>query len=192
VRLFVAAEIGARLASQAEDLIDALRKRVAEQAPRTRVTWLTVARLHITITFIGNLDRGRVEAVVSALEPPLHVPPLDLSLAGAGVFPQHGPPRAVWAGIGLGRESLMAAEREVVSRLAGIGIGGEDRPYRPHLTLARVREAAGLRSTRLFDGLEQNSLGTTRIDAITLFESRLSPTGPTYVPMLRTSLAGPT
>ena len=62
------------------------------------------------------------------------------------------------------------------------------RPYSPHLTLARVREAAGLRSASLLDGLEDRSLGTTRIDAITLFQSRLSPKGPTYVPLLRTSL----
>jgi 2'-5' RNA ligase len=55
-----------------------------------------------------------------------------------------------------------------------------------------VRAAPGLRAARLLEGLEKRSLGTTRIDAITLFESRLSPTGPTYVPMLRTSLGGPT
>jgi 2'-5' RNA ligase len=55
-----------------------------------------------------------------------------------------------------------------------------------------VRTATGLRADRLLEGLERSSLGTTRIAAITLFESRLSPTGPTYVPMLRTSLGGPT
>jgi 2'-5' RNA ligase len=94
----------------------------------------------------------------------------------------------VWTGIEQGREGLIAVEREVSSRLTTFAIPPEGRPYSPHLTLARVREAAGLRSASLLEGLEDRSLGTTRIDTITLFQSRLSPKGPTYVPLLRTWL----
>jgi 2'-5' RNA ligase len=64
----------------------------------------------------------------------------------------------------------------------------EQRPYNPHLTLARVREAAGLRAAALFDGLRDSVIGTTPIDAITLFDSRLSSKGPTYAPLLRVPL----
>ena len=91
-------------------------------------------------------------------------------------------------GVAHGRDELKAIERIVSSRLLALGIAEEDRPYSPHLTLARVRDAAGLRTIRLLDGLTDRSVGTTRIDAITLFQSRLSPKGPTYVPLLRTSL----
>jgi 2'-5' RNA ligase len=192
VRLFVAAEIGERLAGRAEALIVEIKKRVAEMAPRAGVTWLTAPRLHITITFIGEADDARAETVLRALAPPVSVPAFDLDLTGVGVFPTHGPPRAVWVGVQGGRDVLVAVEREVVSRLAPLGIPSEERPYSPHLTLARVRAAPGLRAASLLEGLEKRSLGTTRIAAITLFESRLSPTGPTYVPLLRTSLGGPT
>jgi 2'-5' RNA ligase len=192
VRLFVAAEIGEHLATRAEALIVEIKRRVAEVAPRARVTWLTAPRLHITIRFIGDADHARAETIVRELEPPLRLAPFDLGLAGVGVFPGHGPPRAVWAGVERGLDAMVAVEREVASRVASIGIPGETRSYRPHLTLARVREAAGLRSARLLEGLERELLGTTRIDAITLFESRLSPAGPTYVPILRTSLGRPT
>jgi len=188
VRLFVAAEIGERLAGRAEELIRELEKRTAETAPRARLTWLAANRLHITIRFIGEVDDVRAAAIVAALEPPLDVEPFDLTLAGMGVFPKSGPPRVVWTGIERGRDDLVAVERELGSRLTTIGIPPEGRPYSPHLTLARVREAAGLRSAGLLDGLEDRSLGTTRIDAITLFQSRLSSKGPIYVPLLRTSL----
>jgi len=51
-----------------------------------------------------------------------------------------------------------------------------------------VRDRAGLKSTRLLDGLTDRRIGTTQIDAITLFHSKLSPKGPTYTPLLRTPL----
>jgi 2'-5' RNA ligase len=87
-----------------------------------------------------------------------------------------------------GLEPLRQVEHEVSARLEGVGVPREDRDYSPHLTLARVRDGAGLRSAPLFEGLERVSLGTTRVEAITLYESRLSPKGPAYVPLHRTSL----
>jgi len=76
----------------------------------------------------------------------------------------------------------------VSERLARAGIGAEERPYNPHLTLARVREAGGLRSVALLEGVGETTLGGTAVEAITLFESRLSPKGPTYVALQRTSV----
>ena len=192
MRLFVAAEIGERLAGRALELLRELEKRTAAAAPRARLTWLTANRLHITIRFIGEVDDVRAAAIVAALQVPLDVQPFDLTLAGTGAFPKSGPPRVVWTGIEQGRDDLIAVEREVSSRLTAFAIPREGRPYSPHLTLARVREAAGLRSASLLEGLQDRSLGTTRIDAITLFQSRLSPKGPTYVPLVRTSLGRPT
>ena len=188
MRLFVAAEIGERLAGRAADLIRELEKRAADTAPRARLTWLVADRLHITVKFIGDVDDVRAAAIVAVLQPPLDVESFDLTVAGMGAFPKSGPPRVLWIGIEPGRDDLIAAEREISARLTTVGIPPERRPYSPHLTLARVHEAAGLRSASLLDGLEDRSLGTTRIDAITLFQSRLSPKGPTYVPLLRTSL----
>jgi 2'-5' RNA ligase len=51
-----------------------------------------------------------------------------------------------------------------------------------------VRDPAGLQSARLLDGLTDRRIGTTRIETITLFQSKLSPKGPTYTPLLRTPL----
>ncbi len=188
MRLFLAAEIGERLAGRAADLVRELKKRTADAAPRARLTWLTADRLHITLRFIGEVDDDRAAAIVAALQPPLDVEAFDLTLAGMGAFPKNGPLRVLWVGIGQGADDLITAEREISSRLTTLAVPPEGRPYSPHLTLARVREATGLRSASLFEGFEDQPLGTTRIDAITLFQSRLSPKGSTYVPLLRTAL----
>src|SRR5207344_3659032 len=99
----------------------------------------------------------------AALEQPLAIAPFDLTLAGTGAFPESGAPRVLWMGVEQGKDGLMAVEREVSARLSGLGIPREERPFNPHLTLARVREAAGLRAMRLFEGLEHCRTGTTHL-----------------------------
>ena len=190
MRLFVAAALDPAVTAAAAALSDELRGRAARLSPAARITWIPEERLHVTVRFIGHADEARAEAIAGVLRAPFTVPPLDLTIAGAGVFPRAGTPQVLWAGITAGVQGLQRIEAEVSARLAAVGIPPEARPYAPHLTLARVREAAGLRATTLLDGLVSRPVGTARISAITLFESRLSPRGPTYVALQQTQLAG--
>jgi 2'-5' RNA ligase len=185
VRLFVAAEIGDELAGRVATLSSELQRRAADLAPGAKVTWIPADRMHLTIRFIGEVDDDRVAAVREALAPPLAVAPFELTLVGAGSFPRSGTPRVLWVGIDRGREQLQDIEHDVTRRLEGVGIAPEERPYSPHLTLARVREPAGLRSAALLEGLTDRAPGGVRVDAITLFQSKLSPKGPAYTPLLR-------
>ena len=190
MRLFVAVEIAPAVAAAAAALIERLRERAKRLAPRSRITWVPADRLHVTVRFIGNVDADRADAVGQVLAPPLGQAPFDLTLAGVGSFPPKGPPRVLSSGVTDGREPLVAIEERVSERLARVGIAAEPRPYTPHLTLARVREAGGLRPAALLEATGEATLGTTTVEAITLFESRLSPKGPAYVALQRTSLAG--
>jgi 2'-5' RNA ligase len=144
----------------------------------------------VTVRFIGHVDEARATAIMSALRSPIDVPPFDLTVQGVGTFPENRPPRVVWAGLGDEVDALPRIEEEVSARVQRCGVGREDRPYRPHLTIARVKESGGLRARPLLKGLEDLALGVSRVEAITLFESRLSPKGPTYVPLQRTALHG--
>ena len=188
MRLFVAVEIDPALARELARVADDLRRRIEARAPRARLTWVTPDRLHFTVRFIGEVAEDRVPSIAAALAAPLPVAPFDLTMAGLGAFPPKGPPRALWAGITGGTAEMSGLEREVSGRLASCGIDADAREYSPHLTLARVREAAGLRAREALDGAPPGPFGSTRVDAITLFESRLSPKGPTYVPLQRTPL----
>ena len=185
MRLFAAVEIGHTLSARAAGIGRELQRRAAASAPHAKITWVPADRLHLTVRFIGELQDARAAAVCEALKAPLGLPPFHLTLEGAGAFPKGGSPRVLWVGVTDGREGLLAAEREVSARLKSLGIPEESRPYNPHLTLARVREPAGLRTAGLLDGLTEQCVGTVRIDAITLFQSKLSPKGPAYTPLLR-------
>jgi 2'-5' RNA ligase len=153
--------------------------------------------MHLTIRFIGEVDAAAAARIQAALAPPLPVAPFDVTVGEAGAFPPKGPPRVLWVGIGAGQEGLLAVEGHVSARLEGCGVPRESRPFSPHLTLARVRDAGGLRARDLFtdqrDPRRPDAPGSptnSRVDAITLFQSRLSPNGPAYVPLQHTPLRG--
>jgi len=189
MRLFVAIEPPPPMTTAAHALSEELRARISLLAPGARVTWVPPERMHVTVRFLGDLPQDQAAGVATVLVPPLTVPAFDVSVGAAGAFPAHGAPRTLWVGLTGADDRLRDLEQEVSARLAAVGIPRERRPFRAHLTVARVREPAGLRAT-VVDGVVAPSHPPGRIDAITLFESRLSPRGPTYTALQRTSLQG--
>ena len=192
MRIFVAVECGEEIAGNAAAAIARLRAHVAERAPAARLTWAAPERLHLTVRFIGEVAPATAETIAAALAPPLPLPAFTFTVGGLGTFPPRGAPRVLWAGLRSGPDELHALDRAVTGRLLPLGVPPEDRPYSPHLTLARVRDAAGLRAADLVAPLAEAAFGTAQVDAITLFESRLSPKGATYRPLQRTPLASGT
>jgi 2'-5' RNA ligase len=189
MRLFVACETGPAVADAAAALIMDLQSRLARSAPQARLAWVPKERLHFTVRFIGSVDAGRLPALREVLAAPFHLPPFDAVVQGAGVFPEGRPPRVIWAGLRSGAREMAALAQAVNARLNPL-IGDDADELRPHLTLARVKEPHGLRSQTLLAGLEDVPLGITRVDAVTLFESRQSRGGLQYLPLVKTALEG--
>ena len=188
MRLFVAVELGEHVHREAATLVAELRRRVDRRSANAKLTWVTPERMHLTLRFLGEVPDEKAGDVLAALRDPMPMAPFDVAWQGLGAFPPKGPPRVLWVGAGDGRPGLIELEHAVSARLEPLGFERESRPYSPHLTLARVREAGGLRTSALFEGIAESGIGTTTVDAITLFQSKLSPKGPTYVVMQRTAL----
>lgn len=188
MRLFVAIEVAPGVAGAAHALVDTLRARTTTLAPAARITWIPEDRLHLTIAFVGHVTEEQALRIRDVLSPAVPVASFAFAVGGVGAFPPRGAPTVLWAGVADPDGGLTAVETQVSARLASVGFPREARPFRPHLTLARVKVPAGLRTAPLFAGLEDHQLGTTHVEAITLFESHLSPRGPRYVPLQRTGL----
>ena len=188
MRLFTGIELDAAVVRAASELVAELTRRCERLAPRARVAWITPEQMHITVRFIGHRDDEACARIRSELDGPLPVPPFTLTIGGLGSFPPRGSPRVLWVGLSGDIERLRATEREVTARLARVSVPPDDRPYSPHLTIGRVKEPGGLKTLPLFQGFGDIALGTSSVEAITLFESRVSSKGPTYIPLQRTAL----
>src|SRR5260370_25155720 len=112
----------------------------AEAAPQFR--WTPAANLHLTVRFIGNIDRALVEAIADRLGA-RSSRAFDLELADLGTFGHGRHVRVVWRGLRDGAEAVAALAAQVEAECAAAGLVAEKRPFQPHLTLARARPREG-------------------------------------------------
>lgn len=103
--------------------------------------WQTRDQLHLTLRFIGEVDRHQLRDVAAALAG-IHHPGFSLALAGAGVFGKPGRPDTLWIGVSP-RKPLETLHHKVEQALAGAGLEPERRQYTPHVTLARLNGRTG-------------------------------------------------
>jgi len=188
MRLFTGIELDTAVVHAAGDIVAELSRRSERLAPTARIAWVTPERMHVTVRFIGHTNDDAAARIRAVLVDPVPVPPFTLRVERLGSFPPRGSPRVIWAGLSGDVDSLAAVERDVTARLFRVGIPPEDRPYSPHLTLGRVKDPGDLKTAALFHALGDAALGATAVEAITLFESRVSSKGPTYIALQRTPL----
>jgi 2'-5' RNA ligase len=175
-RLFIAVDIDGPTRDEIGRISAALRERMGRDA---KVTWVQPDRMHLTLQFFGDADDVLEGQVLSVLTEPIREPPFDLSFHGLGSFPERRSPRILWLGIGDGFEEIRRVHQILVGRDLGRATGNAGRTFKPHLTLARFRTPVRARVVDL-QGIRA-SAGPSRIDRVTLYESRLSPKGPTYL-----------
>ncbi len=145
--------------------------------------------LHLTMKFFGEVPPARLEVIeeaVRATVPGTGV--LSLQLAEVGAFPTERHARILWLGLEA-PPSLELLQDRLERRSEAIGFPPEGRPFRPHVTLARVREGQRLPPGAI-DSLngeyEQVPFVATEL---VLYESVLGRGGPRYEPRLTLDLA---
>jgi 2'-5' RNA ligase len=189
VRLFLAVDVD-RATREAADRLRAMLRRERPTVERA-LRWVEPECLHVTVRFLG--ERDDLDALARGLSVPFAQPRFELEWSSPAWLPPHGRARVFHVAIGSGMDALSRLAAEVTARLAAIGIPPEDRPFTGHLTLARVRDSAEpgvARQIRSLVPVQPFLPGTSvAIDAVTLYESRLSPKGPTYHAHLRQKLA---
>lgn len=183
MRLFVAVHLPTELTDRAAALLPAALPALKRVRPEL---------MHLTLAFLGWTPDERLGAVNEAARAAAagHRA-FDLTLSGAGRFPASGRPRVVWLGIGDGAGQLAGLADSVTAQLRERQLTFDDRPFAPHLTLARVRdEASGPEARTVAAAIETIVVPELRahIDRISVVESVLSPKGPRYTDRLAVPL----
>jgi 2'-5' RNA ligase len=174
MRLFIALEIPAAV----QENLAALLKSFCTVSPQTRC--VRPENLHVTLKFIGAVPETKLAAIRSALVGVRSDQPVALDFRGLGFFPNEKHPRVFWAGIEASPNlKILAADIESV--VEKLGIPREQRPFSPHLTLARF-EPPGL-PERLRSAIQEDAarkFGSFRTNQYHLIESKLKSTGAEY------------
>jgi 2'-5' RNA ligase len=139
--------------------------------------WQDDSQLHLTLRFIGEVDRHRALDVHAALGA-IHHPGFEIALEGIHGFDRKSEPRALWAGVAP-HAPLKTLHDKIGQALARIGLEPERRAFLPHITLARLPRGAGAIGPFLA-GAGGLSGPPFAVDAFALFESRLTAEGARY------------
>jgi 2'-5' RNA ligase len=151
--------------------------RLAAQSP---IKFVKPEQAHLTLAFLGEVPSPLCDRVIAAMEEPLAgAGRFAITFGGLGAFPPRGAPRVLWLGIIDGAREVIAVQRQVADRLAGLGVTLEDRAFHPHLTLGRWRDSRP--SDRPAPAADPRPAGTLNVDRVTLYESRLSSEGPAHI-----------
>ncbi len=119
----------------AREVIEALERIVrAQQARSDELRWTSSATWHITLQFLGATTPVQADCIVAGLGR-IQSPPVPVLLDGTGFFDQAG---VYFAGVDVSAE-LRQLQKEIVSSTSQCGFIPEDRPFHPHVTLARVK-----------------------------------------------------
>jgi 2'-5' RNA ligase len=182
MRLFVALEIPSAVRENLADLL----KSLCGVSPQTR--WVRPENLHVTLKFIGEVSGTKLATVHSALAGVRSEQHVTLDFRGLGFFPNEHP-RVFWAGIEAS-PNLKTLAADIDKATEKLGIAREQRPFSPHLTLARFEPP--LLPEKLRVAIQENAardFGSLRTSQFQLIESKLKPSGAEYTTLESFSFA---
>jgi 2'-5' RNA ligase len=139
--------------------------------------WQSEEQLHLTLRFIGEVDRHQAADIHATLGS-VHHSAFDISLNGLGLFDRRGIPEMVWAGVAP-QLPVHSLHKKVDQALARVGIAPDQRSFLPHITLARLKASSGT-VRDMIEGSGGLSSPFFRVDSFALVESRLTPDGAVY------------
>lgn len=156
------------------------------------VRWVGDGGLHVTLKFLGatapaSLDQlraGLADTLRDRLAIPVHV-------SGLGAFPSRNRPRVVW--VGVTGDGLDDVARAVETAAVAAGFPAEERPFRPHITLGRVRGPRGARRLETALGAQGDAdCGAGVVNEVIAYRSDLHRTGAVYTKLWTIPLVKPT
>ena len=164
-------------------------ERVREAVPDAAASWSRPENIHLTLKFFGNVDQARVPVISDVLARiAKESAPVGIAVGGTGVFPRPSRPQVLWIGIDDRTGALARLQKRVEDECAREGFPKEERAFRPHLTIARIRNPHN--ANRLAEAHLRLEFAPVELvlNELVLFRSELSPKGSKYTPLLRSRL----
>ena len=149
---------------------------------RADVKWVEPEQLHVTLKFLDEISeqqRQQVETFLTRIAQ--QTPAFTMGLQAIGAFPSVSDPRIIWVGVSEGKSSVVRLAEAIEQDARTLGLKQEERPYSAHVTIGRVRSPRN--TSALIERLRTAPWSPPpawQATSITLYQSALSSTGPTY------------
>ncbi len=180
IRTFIAISLPEEISQNLNRVISELKELLAGKPLR----WTPVKNIHLTLKFLGDVSSKNLDVLIKTIAVEAEqYSAFDINIGNFGVFPSASRPRVLWVGVEASKplHGIQAGIDQATSRL---GYPKEERPFSPHLTLARVSRDASSSETRVISqavsNYEAGFLGAFQVEEIHLYRSDLQPGGAVY------------
>jgi 2'-5' RNA ligase len=152
--------------------------------------WVKPAQVHLTLKFLGDIPPERIDPIAHAMQQTVTtLAPFTVSLRGLGCFPSPTHPRALWMGVQAAPDTLQPLHLRLETALAPLGFTPDNRPFRPHLTLARGQQRVNSRQlTTVLEAYRDRHFGDMLVEHVSLLQSQLHRDGAVYTMLRSVSL----
>jgi 2'-5' RNA ligase len=184
MRLFIAIELPPEIKQGIAKVQEQLRTAGANAG------WTRPEGIHLTLKFLGEVEESRTDDIKKALAAAVGSnDKLNLSIAGAGAFPNGKNPRVLWLGVTGDVEKLGSLQAAVENAMTGLGFEREERKFSPHLTLARIKFPKPRDNwQQKIESIRDVKLGEFEADRVSLMKSELKREGAVYTEVGRIEL----
>lgn len=189
-RLFIGISFPSELKDECGKLIQRLKTGI--QFSGAYPSWVKAESLHLTLAFLGSTEVNKITELHSFMqEAVVGLKPLRLRLAGLSLFPTPKNPRVIALHLTGDLVQLERIQTTLAQRLMDAGYPVDNRPFRPHVTLARLKSMRGLAGVRDVVHMHKDcAIGECTITGITLYRSHLLPDGAEYEPVVTADFQG--
>ena len=172
------------------DVPDSIQRSLVDLDPNIPgVRWVDGNQMHLTLGFFGRVPE-EVDLHLREKLGAIQFKAFFLPLTDLGKFPEKGLPKVVWIGIGAGHPHLFQLYKRVQEAAFQSGLEPEERPFHPHVTLARCRDVPESALRKFLKANAELDMGMFRIDSFHLYSSELTPAGPIHTRELTVPCSG--
>lgn len=183
-RLFIAVDIPV-----SDDMIEfsqMLKKKLINE----RVRWVRLTNFHLTLKFLGDTEDSIIPDIIKRLQQTVSgIKPFEINIKGMGKFSSSGHTKVIWLGVEDLNKVLNNIAEQLNTSLVDLGFKFERTPYKPHLTLGRVKYIHN--ENILLDLINKYSntpFQNHKVKELILYQSILKPSGPIYKRLINVSL----
>lgn len=175
MRLFLGVWLSPEQRREVERFLIGLRRRYPDWK------WTSPGNLHITLKFLGEVHSDRLALLKTSFAGcAMPMRRFQIRLGGLGIFPERGIPNVLWLSLAVGGPELQQLAALIEKAGAEAGFARENRPFRPHLTLARSRPGVAAAVPGEDEAPQYPLRSCTEVSSFALIESKLTASGPDY------------